>query len=546
MSKRRPLGHGACKRRPSAAVTSLKSPKRKQPQSGNLLDTFAALRRDLLAVNRSVYDLLYWMEERDDVRERVDNLLTHMRGEAHRIEGEVRAFGQIQKKWQDHIAGKDRPGPRTQSQQIAAVSSLCRNATGELVEFGHACVPLPQPSVDGLKMQVSKKMKLEHPLQVRVAKETDGAADLDDKDPLPNPKVTKILRKTGVLEVKLHYPLRMSVSPASVQLLNIEVIACQAWEGENGGSNAMESVRANLSAMLKDLTHMRADPRRGKRILKLSWTGRADKDSVCHDDGLLRSQHGYWDAVLQIRDVSATSGRSQHGALLFEAVGGELGVAVLAGGAGLSVLQEEAAKVPCVIVTQALTGNHLFDLDAAADDSVRSIGDKIRSRLCDETSEFKFLNKAGVVVDDSVKAKAINEYEHPSVPVIDDGEPRRLLMLEFKNKLHEDPQVAAAGLALPQAKAKAKSKGKTTVKNQEKFGLACIDDYSECAIVLTKCCADAHRLVEVLAQSRPEFHEKSLIELYRMKTVAEMFGPWNPRKHRVLKAGEVLKPGLFR
>ena len=61
--------------------------------------------------------------------------------------------------------------------------------------------------------------------------------------------------------------------------------------------------------------------------------------------------------MLQLRD------QSKRGVVLFEAVGGELGVATLARGGNLRSLQEAAKKQTTkVTLSEAFTGKHLFDL----------------------------------------------------------------------------------------------------------------------------------------------------------------------------------------
>merc|ERR1712083_422743 len=83
----------------------------------------------------------------------------------------------------------------------------------------------------------------------------------------------------------------------------------------------------------------------------------------------------------------------------------------------------------------------------------------------------------------------------------------------------------------------AKNASNRVAQPSDAFGLAFIEEAHgrSSVIVLTKNVEEAHRLVKLLAESRPEFPifngKGSLIELYRVETVGEMVTVWDREKH---------------
>merc|ERR1719161_2211256 len=71
--------------------------------------------------------------------------------------------------------------------------------------------------------------------------------------------------------------------PKAVQVPSLEVVACRAWKNKHcvDLKAAEESVRVNLSALLKDVAKSYSDgrvDRECKMMLSFSWVGRGDRD----------------------------------------------------------------------------------------------------------------------------------------------------------------------------------------------------------------------------------------------------------------------------
>eukprot|EP00929_Paragymnodinium_shiwhaense_P104720 TRINITY_DN69384_c0_g1_i1.p1 TRINITY_DN69384_c0_g1~~TRINITY_DN69384_c0_g1_i1.p1 ORF type:complete len:596 (-),score=95.40 TRINITY_DN69384_c0_g1_i1:178-1926(-) len=580
------------KRRPAAAASRVKSrPKDDVVGWGplQLVDTFEALKQDLNAVERlqkqrEQHRSLYGDDDddeddvSDDSGERprrkrrqkkasFADALRHMREEASRIQEEIRTFGYVRNSWQPYdVAGPNRkrrklqPKPGTepkQAQQVATVVSFCKNASGEPLEFSRIHVPLPQHSADGLRLQMFKNMKLQHPDQVQVT--TSGKkTPTRDGGPLPAAKkIVKVPGKSNALEVALHYPVRTSVFPASVDILTLEVAACRTWKDDG---SIMDQYRMKLSSLLKDLAEQEGGSSRGgNKLLKFSWLCKVapETSDYTYGDGLIVKEHGFWEPHLQIRDVSLSRGRStSQGTLLLDCLDAfDLGVAVLGGGVGLADLREEASRIPSITVTQALTGKRLFDINVEAENSVQAIEDELRRRLRDDRSEFKYVNRAGVVIEPWVRAGAVNQCKksRTKAPVTDHATPQRLFILEFTAaKSNGKAKVMNA-----QSAAAAADFDDGPAQDSELYGVIFIEDSvaegGQKAIILTKGVADANRLMKKLAEPRPtmtphstDVSDGSRVELWRMKSLAEMCGLWIPEKHRVLPAGKTLKPGVFK
>merc|ERR1712039_653110 len=112
----------------------------------------------------------------------------------------------------------------------------------------------------------------------------------------------------------------------------------------------------------------------------------------------------------------------------------------------------------------AFTGAHLLDLVVMSSDTVRDISAKIRERLPNPPGQpfvrLGFVNGAGAILRESVRANKINSYKVGRQDVPGHGEAQRVLKLEVQ-------PIEAAGRALPRTAAKAKARASSGVMVKE-------------------------------------------------------------------------------